>query len=364
MTITSELISSGNSRHDQLLLIGSCPLDTSELVMRHFGAKLGQYLHALPDGEIGERQFWVIRQHFRVLHGHSDIVTLQRPLRDGDIERLIPHSRHDRWLFRVRDGVEHVRFAEPGWRLGYAQDAINSYCVFKLLKEQGAIPQHLRFQVSIPTPNSVISLENWPRPEDLPRVRPGYESAVETEIATICNHIPHDQLAIQFDSVWELGEVYGYFDGVAPCDAVNRNIEQIRKVASAIPREVHLGFHLCFGTFGGWPRIQSNDLQPAIDIANGFIAAAERQVDWIHIPLAELLNEAYYAPLENLDLRGARLYLGLIHHMNSFEKRLSLARRYSKSFGLAAYCGLGRVPPDELPEAIREHEEAIRIAIQ
>lgn len=349
-------------RRDQLLLIGSCPLDNSEAVMRHFGGVLGAHLHALPDGEIGERQFWVIRQHFRVLHGHPDIVTRQRPLPDDGIERLIPHGRHDKWLFQVRDGVDRVQFGEAGWRLGYAHDAINSYCVFKLLKEQGAIPQHLRFQVSIPTPNSVISCENWTRFDDLPRVRPGYEQAVAAEVLNICNRIPHDQLAIQFDSVWELGEAYGYFEQVASSEAVKRNTGQIAKIASAIPQGVSLGFHLCFGTFGGWPRIQSDDLQPAIDMANGFIEAAGRQVDWMHIPLANIQEESYYAPLENLELRGARLYLGLIHHMDSFAARIALARKYCSEFGLAAYCGLGRVPIDELPQAIRDHENALAMA--
>jgi hypothetical protein len=330
--------------------------------MRHFGGALGRYLTALPDGEIGERQFWVIRQHFRVLHGHSDIVTVQRPLRDDGVERLIPHGRHDKWLFQVRDGVDRVQFGERGWRLGYARDAINSYCVFKLLKEQGAIPQHLRFQVSIPTPNSVISSENWPRADDLPRVRPGYEDAVAAEVETICSRIPHDQLTIQFDSVWELGEAYGYFGEIARRDAVERNTGQILRIASAIPRAVNLGFHLCFGTFGGWPRIQSNDLQPAVVMANGFITAAGRHVDWMHIPLANILDQTYYAPLANLDLRGARLYLGLIHHMESFETRLALTRKYCEDFGLAAYCGLGRVPLDQLPQAIHDHEQAIAIA--
>ena len=46
---------------NQLLLVGSIPLDTVEEVMRTFGAPLGQYLPAMPDGEVGERRSWVNR---------------------------------------------------------------------------------------------------------------------------------------------------------------------------------------------------------------------------------------------------------------------------------------------------------------
>ena len=39
---------------NELLLVGSIPLDTVEEVMRRFGGALGSYLPALPDGEVGE----------------------------------------------------------------------------------------------------------------------------------------------------------------------------------------------------------------------------------------------------------------------------------------------------------------------
>jgi hypothetical protein len=35
-------------------------------------------------------------------------------------------------------------------RLGYARDAVNSYFVFRVMKEKGVLPPHIRFQVSIP----------------------------------------------------------------------------------------------------------------------------------------------------------------------------------------------------------------------
>jgi hypothetical protein len=44
---------------ENLLLVGSVPLDTVEDVMRTFGGALGGQLPAMPDGEVGERRSWV-----------------------------------------------------------------------------------------------------------------------------------------------------------------------------------------------------------------------------------------------------------------------------------------------------------------
>ena len=38
---------------NDLLLVGSVPLDSVEEVMRTFGGALGRYLPAVPDGEVG-----------------------------------------------------------------------------------------------------------------------------------------------------------------------------------------------------------------------------------------------------------------------------------------------------------------------
>ena len=42
-----------------LLLIGSIPLDTPEQVFRRVGAPLGPYLAYMPDGEVGDRRYWI-----------------------------------------------------------------------------------------------------------------------------------------------------------------------------------------------------------------------------------------------------------------------------------------------------------------
>ncbi len=345
-----------------VLLVGSVPLPTAEAVMRRCGAEFGEHLRTLPDGEVGDRRYWVNRMHFRVFNGHADIEIVQRPRPDNGIERRIPHGIEDIWKFRVRAGVDAVRFGDPGERLGYAQDAIASWFAFRTLKEQGVIPARVRFQVGMPLPISAVSYVNWVNPDDVHKVRPGFTQALLAEVEAMLRHIPAEELAIQLEAVWELGDVYGHFPHLPAAGAVERNLQQIRDIAPCIPTGVALGYHLCFGTFGHWPRIASGDLAPAVALGNAMIAASGRPVDWLHLPAAPVVDEAYYAPLSELSPQGARVYLGLVHNMESFAERLALARRYCPDFGLSAYCGFGRLQDAELDQVFRDHAEALRQA--
>ena len=92
------------------------------------------------------------------------------------------------------------------------------------------------------------------------------------------------------------------------------------------------------------------------------IEASGRRVDWLHLPAAPSLDAAYYAPLAGLAPRDARVYLGLIHNMDSFAARLALARRYCTDFGLSAYCGFGRLSDAELDRVIQDHVDALALA--
>jgi hypothetical protein len=120
----------------ELLLVGSVPLKTVEDVMGTFGGALGRYLPAIPDGEVGERRSWVLRLSYQVFNGHIDLATIKRPARVDGVEQLMPRGRDDVWQFKVKPGVDSVRFGHPGYRLGYAKDATNSYFVFKTLRER------------------------------------------------------------------------------------------------------------------------------------------------------------------------------------------------------------------------------------
>ena len=345
-----------------VLLVGSIPLDTVEEVFRSFGATLGGALKAMPDGEVGPRRHWISKIHYQVLSGHPELETVRRPQPENGVERLFPRNAADSWTFKVKDGVARVRFGDPGWRLGYARDAVNSYFVFKTLREKGVLAKHLRFQVSLPSVNSALPPRIFPDQGDIARIRPGYTEALAAEIGTIVQKIPHDDLAIQWDCSTEVQDAYGAIPGFPAEGAVERSLNQFRTLSPLIPEPVMLGYHLCFGTLGGWPRFAPADLSATVALANAIVEASGRRVDWIHIPILPDAPDAFFAPLQALRPRGAKVYLGVVHHMDGFAQRIAAARKFLPEFGLAAYCGFGRIAPAEIPAVLDEHLQAIRAA--
>ena len=136
----------------------------------------------------------------------------------------------------------------------------------------------------------------------------------------------------------------------------------MRALSPDIPSEVALGYHFCFGTLGGWPRFVPDDLGRAVELANAFVVASGRRVDWIHLPVLDRSDDAFFAPLARLAPQGARVYLGAIHNMPRFKERIATARKYLPAFGLGAYCGFGRQPPSELRNILDDHLQAVELA--
>ncbi len=246
----------------------------------------------------------------RCLAAHPELEVVQRPAPDEDgVERQFPRNAGDAWWFKVKDGVKQVRFGDPGWRLGFARDAINSYYVFSVMKEKGVLPPHLRFQVSIPQVNSVLPPRIFPNPERSrthpARLRGGNAGG--------------DRQDRREDSAAGTGDSVGLRNRNAGCVRELSRSCRSRERSSAtsprsaicrphIPADVALGYHFCFGTLGGWPRFQPDDLGQAVKLANAFVAASGRRVDWIHIPVLDRSDDAFFAPLKDLDPQGrARL---------------------------------------------------------
>ncbi len=347
--------------NDDVMLVGSIPHNSIPEAMAMFGGPLGQHLCALPDGEVGWRRFWITRVHFQVLAIHPDLEIIQRPRRDDGIERIYPHDASDNWNFKVRDGVDKVVFGHAGWRLGFYQDAVNSYHHFRNLKDKGVLPANVRFQVSIPTAVSALPPRVFPHPGDLEKVRPGYIDAVRAEVAAMIEQIQPEELAIQWDCSTELQDAYGGIPSLPKAGAIARNVPQIHALSRDIPETVMLGFHLCFGTLGGWPRFAPDSMDGAIELANAFIEGAGRKVDWMHIPVLDRTDASYYEALAGLRPLGANIYLGMVHNMENFETRFALARKHLPEFGVAAYCGFGRRRPEDLPQVLEEHLAALDV---
>jgi hypothetical protein len=110
------------------------------------------------------------------------------------------------------------------------------------------------------------------------------------------------------------------------------------------------------------PAFAPDDLGRTVELVNAAVASTGRRVDWVHIPTLDTVNEAFYAPLANLDAKGARVYLGAIHNMATLPARLEIARKFLPDFGLAAYCGFGRTPPGEINQVLADHLDALKRA--
>jgi hypothetical protein len=128
-----------------------------------------------------------------------------------------------------------------------------------------------------------------------------------------------------------------------------------------------LGFHFCYGDLAHHHLVEPADLSVSVRMANLAISSAKRGVDWVHMPVPmNRSDDAYFAPLHGLKGGDTKAFLGLIHLHDGVEgslKRVEVARRYLRAFGIATECGLGRRSRETLEEVLRIHREvADRIA--
>jgi len=338
MTTASPLVASGAH------LVGSVPLASSEAVFRAIAAEIGDRVRRIPDGETGPRSDWIVWQ--------LPVFTTPRHL-----EVVPPGPDSWRPLPRVRlaDGArsESVTFGA----LGYADAALSSYRVFARLKRDGLVPVACRLQVCLPTPLAPISA--FVVPEHQRVLEPVYEEQLLRELRLILQEVPHDQLAIQWDTNFE----FGMLEGVFPVwfdDVKGGILERLLRLSRHVAPDVQLGYHFCYGDVQHRHFKEPTDASRLVDVANALAASLGRPLNWIHLPVPrERLDEAYYAPLRELRLRSeTELYLGLVHHTGGVEgtrRRMEIARRFVSGFGVATECGWGRRPPNTVAELLRIH---------
>lgn len=344
----------------KILLVGSIPCDTVEQTFRIWGREFGRSADYMPDGEVGDRLHWIDGQAYRVFNGHPDLETVKRPLPENGIERWKPRNLEDQWIFSVKAGVSKVGFGDKGWRLGYARDAINSYFVFKTLKKEGVLPEGLRMMVAMPTAES-STLLYFRDPEEWPAIKPAYEEALLAEVETMVEHIPSDELAIQWDAACESVDIEVGLPwlGLITPERYQSYVDQFARLSALIPEQVALGYHACYGTLGGWPLVSPDTLEGQIKFLNEAVSVSKRKVDYVHLPMLNRTDLEYAEPLTRLSVGDAAVYLGLVHNMDTFKTRFANVQHYLDDFDLAAGCGFGRISRDELKIRFQEHKQAL-----
>lgn len=343
--------------HGHMMLVGSVarPEDgwSVEDVFRHCAGSIGDHVSMLPDGEIGDRYFWINYVARRTYAEHPDMKTLSR----HTVDDWKPRSYDDHWLFTIKDGVQQVHFD----KIGYAQEAKKSYAIFRRLRDEGVIPRGVRFMVAIPL------IESATRPfidtaEHFEMLWQGYGEAIRREVAEICEAIPHEDLAIQWDICVEVAALEG-LEGFTTdlnyleADPMKRYCDALKWVCEPIPDGPWLGLHICYGSLshaegegsdtGHFCEIK--DLNVSVDMANEGIKACARPVQFLQfsVQLSNGFDDAYYQPLKRLDAQGAHVYLGLIHLDDGVDgalKRVAIAKRLLPEFGISTQCGWGRRP--------------------
>jgi ubiquinone/menaquinone biosynthesis C-methylase UbiE len=330
-------------------LVGSVPLRSAGDVFRLLGERLGDRVRRLPDGETGPRADWIVWQ-YPVLSSRPQFEVA--PPAPGSY-RALPRLR-----LRSGDEAAELRFGS----LGYADAALASYQTFGPLKRDGVVPPGCRFQVCLPTPLAPVSA--FIAVEDQAAVEPAYEAAMMGELEQILDEVPHEQLALQWDTNVEFGMLEGELPVWFP-DVKAGILERLIRISRVVPPEVELGFHFCLGHDEQAERHVPPDTGRMVDVANALAASLDRPVNWIHIPLpGDRTDAAFVAPLRDLRLHPeTELYVGALHAGESTEVtggRIEAAHEVVPDFGLATPCGWGRLPPRLVPELVSAHAELTR----
>jgi len=354
-------------------LVGSIPGADAEAVFRACGPRLGDSVASMPDGETGVRRIWVVYLAHKVFDPHPDIEATVRPKPVGAIdpewrrpgEDWVPSSFHDMWLFKVRDGVDAISI---DW-LGYADAAIASYETFKRMKAEGVIAPGVRFMVCLPLPESATRWFMQAR-RDYDIVTPALQAALARELSAICAAIPNEELTIQWDVCMEvLAAAVGDclerppMAWPLPADPITRYEQELAELSPLVPEAVPLGLHLCYGDLGHVHLVQPDDLGVCVAMANRGARAAGRRIDFVHMPVPrDRSDDAYFAPLRELDRPAAKVYLGLVHHSDGeagTRRRIRAAKAVLEDFGIATECGFGRRPPEQIPALVDIHRAVL-----
>ena len=329
-------------------LVGSIGIDTVEEVFSTVGRLLGRRVKRVPDGEPGGRRLWAGWQY--------PLLRANPYLRADPSGAVRKNSRLPQLCLTEGVNGSEVRFSE----LGYAREARASYIDFYAARQRGELPAGVRFQVCLPTPIAVVY--SFCTTRNLIEILDAYERAMIWEVKALCAAIPHKDLCVQFDLCQEMifcdGQPQDEFPEVN--SSMPEIIDRVRKLCDAVPLDVELGFHLCYGDYGAKHFIEPKDMSWLVEVANELSAILPRNIAYFHMPVPiSRADDDYFRPLGRLSLNGpVEIYLGLVHASDGAagtRDRIEVARRYLPDFGIASECGMARARTPDVVENSIEH---------
>ncbi|CDP86684.1 MULTISPECIES: hypothetical protein [Mycolicibacterium] len=325
-----------------ILFTGSVPGGSAEEVFRTLAGSVGARALAYPDGEIDPRRAFV--SGLQAVFGQcEDLDEIPSGFPEGTPERAMFTP-----CFRVKKGVSKVRLEGL---LPYAESAIESYAVFKRLRDEGTIAAGVRYQIAVVSAYCAVMF--WfPHVEDWDVMHDAWTRALQVEYERMLEVIPAEDLAVQIDYAMEPGLLNGRH--AEELDWVTQDMvgeaafarctsrEYLAPHFVGLPETVLAGYHICLGTFPAFPRVPIDDIGFIVDATNALAVNAGRRIDFFHLPVMPDAGDNYYAPLERLDAAGAAIYLGVEcdDGQEAMARRVSHARKFmGERFGVAHYCG-------------------------
>nr|POF26257.1 hypothetical protein CFP56_22406 [Quercus suber] len=332
-------------------LVGSVPLPDSAAVFRQCLAGLPARLRRIPDGETGARYNFTLWQAG---------VFAKSPALLTEFKNNAIISSREFTPAELDDAIETLTLDGP-LETGYDTAALESYAVFKRLRDEGVVPAGTRFLVCIPTAANVLS--PFVQFAAQARVEPIYEHALYRAIKNIQASIPHEDLSFQIDlavdtAFWEEVEMYKpWFGG----DVKSYVVDYVLRMIEQIDPDVELGLHNCYGDMEHRHWMEPTSLAAVVERGLRILAASPHPVAFFHCPVPRSALDTldpYLAPLHDfyptLKAQHGELVLGLVHpDRPTTQRMLDAAGRVVPEFAVASECGWGRTPPDQLADIMR-----------
>lgn len=323
-------------------LVGSVALADTDEVFDQVLGKLGRHLHRVPDGETEGRNVW-IRWLVPALQANPALEV------GFGADPALPQVS-------LKEGVDPatIEFGE----LGYGGLAAAAYAKLLKRREAGDVSADVRLQVSIPAPLDFSLLF---APTTWPLIEAKWEEALLADVARVVAAVPAQDLAIQWDLCAETLMLDGAFP--LPQDTSEDDVyAQVKRLSEAVPSDVELGYHLCYGDYEHKHAVEPKDTGVMVGMINRLTREIERPINWVQMPVPQdRTDRAYFAPLADLEVSAdTEIYLGLVGYHDSLpdaEKRVAAAQEFLAEFGVATECGMGRCDPDEVPGILAQHAQ-------
>lgn len=338
-------------------LNGSVSLSSVPEVFGVVAEALGHQIRRVPDGETS-RPEWVrnLAPALLKVDGVESRGT-----------RYIPEVQQEYPVLDVADGVaaDQLDFSP----VDFASIAVESYAVFRSMRHE--LAPETRFMVALPTPTAVMGV--FFEPSSLQRLVPAFTRHLAREITAMTHAIPPRDLALQWDVAIEPALIFG---SLAEMPAVPAEIihAQLAELASLVPANVEVGYHLCYGDprpdtdLKSKPRgrhfTRPDDLKMLVTMANDICAQVHHEVSWFSMPVpVGQGTDSYFAPLADLRVGPAtEIYLGVVHDEDGLagsQRRVDIAKRHLTDFGVATDCGMGRIEPEAIRPLLEIHRDLV-----